>query len=145
MKTPEQKDHETDLRMKREYGKSLAWYNEQFGTQNGGCSVCGDGPGTRRLNIDHDHKWKSVKVCAEKTGKFWKASATYLGSRVVCYPRSGSRRDAVSGVREILKSKSVRGLLCHRCNRAMILFRDSPALLRQAIRYLEKFQKETTL
>lgn len=32
----------------------------------------------------------------------------------------------------------VRGLLCERCNRALGLFADSPALLASAVRYLEE-------
>jgi hypothetical protein len=142
LKTPEQKDHETDLRMKRKYGRGLDWYNAQLSDQGGGCAVCGDGPGTRRLNIDHDHKWKYVKIVASKIGKWWSAAATYCGKQFSCFPASGKRADAVSGVKESLKTSSVRGLLCHRCNRAAILLRDSPVLLRKMASYIEKFDNK---
>lgn len=35
------------------------------------------------------------------------------------------------------KCDGIRGLLCHKCNRALGLFTDNPELLRIAIRYLE--------
>lgn len=39
------------------------------------------------------------------------------------------------------KTGLIRGLLCHRCNTAIGLFRDDPALLRAAIRYLRIHQE----
>lgn len=41
------------------------------------------------------------------------------------------------------KSNRIRGLLCHHCNVALGSFRDSPALLRAAAIYLEKYQLKT--
>lgn len=36
------------------------------------------------------------------------------------------------------KKETIRGLLCHRCNRALIFFSDSPIKLRSAANYLER-------
>ena len=48
---------------------------------------------------------------------------------------------AIQTIKFLLKRDSVRALLCHRCNRSLILLRDSPELLRKAADYLENFQK----
>lgn len=37
------------------------------------------------------------------------------------------------------KTNVYRGVLCHRCNAALGLFRDSASLLREAANYLERF------
>jgi len=36
------------------------------------------------------------------------------------------------------KTKKVRGLLCHQCNIGLGMFRDSPSLLKKAIKYLNQ-------
>lgn len=141
-KTQAQLDRATDLRLLKTYGRNLAWYNEQFEKQNRGCAVCGDGPGTRRLHVDHDHKWKQIKIKSVRSNGGWCADAWYCGHHYSsCWIK---KADAVRDVREDLKRESVRGLLCHRCNRAMILLRDNPGLLRIAAGYLEDFQNPLT-
>jgi hypothetical protein len=40
------------------------------------------------------------------------------------------------------RSGAVRGALCHRCNTAIGLLKDDPALLRAAASYLETFLRE---
>ena len=37
----------------------------------------------------------------------------------------------------------IRSLLCHKCNKALGLFRESPQLLQKAVDYLLKYQEET--
>lgn len=133
-KTQEQLDKETDLRLQRTYGKSLFW----FQSQPQFCRICGDQGKTRRLNVDHDHKYKLVKIKAINTGGSWEAHAVYRNR--VYFTSSVKRSTATARIKELLKSDSVRGLLCHRCNRAMILLRDRPDLLRKAADYLEEHQ-----
>ena len=41
-------------------------------------------------------------------------------------------------------SKDIRGILCGHCNRALGLFKDSPTILRNAAKYLEKYAKPNT-
>jgi hypothetical protein len=136
-KTQAQLDRATDLRLKKTYGVGLDWYNEQFVEQAGGCAVCGEGPGTRRLNIDHDHKWKKIKIKTNKCGKIWNAYAEYNGAEYEALEYR-TKSEALTKVKEELKRASVRGLLCHRCNRAMILFRDDSAILELAADYLRE-------
>jgi len=125
--------------MKREYGRGLDWYNAQFKEQNGGCAVCWDGPGTRRLNIDHDHAWKKVKIEAIKVGfGIWSAKGAYNGELYTA--AGGTKSSAIRQLKEKLLSASVRGLLCHRCNRALVLFRDDEEYLEAAAEYLRRFR-----
>ena len=138
-KTQAQLDRATDLRLIKEYGKGLAWYNEQFELQGGGCAVCGDPPGTRRLHVDHDHRWTKVKIRPKNYPDCWQAEADYCGQQF--YSTARTKSEALTEVKEKLKAASVRALLCHRCNRSLILLRDSPELLRKAADYLENFQK----
>ena len=133
-KTQEQLDRETDRRLQRTYGKSLFW----FKAQPQFCRICGDQGKTRRLNVDHDHKYKLVKIRVIKAGELWGAHAVYRNR--VYFTSSAKLSGATARLKEILKSDSVRGLLCHRCNRAMILLRDRPDLLRKAADYLEEHQ-----
>ena len=144
-KTQEQLDRATDLRLKKTYGVGLDWYNAQLNEQDGGCAICGDPPGTRRLHIDHDHSWKKVKIKSFKTGVAdspWWASAEYHG--VVNSSSGKTKSEALSKMKEILLRDSVRSLLCHRCNRPLILLRDKPELLEKAAEYLREHQNPVT-
>ena len=144
-KSKAQLDRAADLRITKVYGRGLDWYNSQFEKQGGGCAVCGDGPKTRRLHIDHDHKFKYTKIEYRKTvfSGTWVGEATYNGE---LYVESGKTKSEVKKkIYDRLKPASVRTLLCHRCNRAMILFKDHPEILRKAAEYLEKFQTGSPL
>ena len=141
-KTQAQLDKAADQRLLKVYGRGLDWYEEQFEFQNGGCAVCGDGPKTRRLHVDHDHHYVDVKI------KTFREEAPYLGSWAASglynwteYTGYGPTKSAaIRMVKDKLKAASVRALLCHRCNRAMILFKDRPETLRKAADYLENFK-----
>ena len=143
-KTQAQLDKATDQRLRKTYGVGLDWYEEQLRLQNGGCAICRRPPGTRRLHIDHDHSWKKVKVSPkwvkgdEEVAGYWIASALYTGKD---YERVYvTKREAVRRVKVQLKKASVRGLLCHLCNRSLVLLNDRPDLFQRAAEYLEKHQ-----
>lgn len=137
-KTQAQLDAATNQRLLKSYGRGLDWYNEQFKIQLGGCKVCGDGPKTRRLHVDHDHRWVDVKVASKKVNGVWVAQAEYNNEWF--FSQSFFKKsEAVNAVKLELKKNSVRALLCHRCNRAMILFKDRPGILLKAAYYLENF------
>lgn len=48
------------LHLKR-YGLTYADYVEMLAAQNGGCRICGQAPGKRRLAVDHDHQTGKVR------------------------------------------------------------------------------------
>lgn len=78
--------------MRRDFGITVAKYDEMLASQNGRCAVCfTDTPdGKGRFHVDHCHS-----------------------------------------------TSKVRGLLCHRCNTGLGLFRDSPDALSRAVEYLK--------
>lgn len=139
MKTQAQLDKAASQRLQRTYGRDLAWYEQQFELQGFGCAVCHDKPGTRRLHVDHDHKYRYVKIETLKISNgIWVGGATYNGVRFDNVGRTKS--EAIQKVKQDLKEASCRGLLCHRCNRAMILFKDQIEIILKAAEYLKKFQ-----
>ena len=139
MKTQAQLDRAASLRLQKVYGRDLEWYNQQFELQGRHCAVCPDGPGTRRLHVDHDHKYQRVKIETGKVYKgFWSGSAIY--NDILFTADGKTKSEVIQKIKQSLKEASVRGLLCHRCNRAMILFKDQIEIIRKAADYLEKFQ-----
>ena len=51
--------------LKRKYGITAAQYLTMLELQGGGCAICGQPPGRRRLDVDHDHQTGAVRglVC----------------------------------------------------------------------------------
>ena len=138
-KTQEQLDRETDKRLFKKYGVGLPWYNQQLLNQGGGCALCGSPGKTRRLHVDHDHKWTQIKVHAEKTSLGnWKAWAEYRG--VFYAAVAPKKNDAVREVKSYLKRDSVRGLLCYQHNKGLQCFQDDSQLLRKAANYIAAHQ-----
>jgi hypothetical protein len=137
-KTQAQLDRAADQRLKKTYGVGLDWYESELKMQGGVCKLCGNPPGTRRLHVDHDHKWTKVKIGTEKTpAGNWIAEATYQGKTYIRF--SAKRNDAIRDVKGFLKRASIRSLLCFRCNSFLVGFND-PAMLRKAADYIEKHQ-----
>jgi len=125
--------------MQRVYGRDLAWYEHQFEVQGFGCAVCKDGPKTRRLHIDHDHRYRYVKIDTKKIGKgYWVGAASY--NNILFTGIGKTKSEVIQKIKQELKEASVRGLLCHRCNRALILLKDDTEILAKAAEYLKKFQ-----
>jgi hypothetical protein len=48
--------------LKRKYGVTPEWYDEQLATQRGGCAICGRPPRTDiALHVDHDHETGALR------------------------------------------------------------------------------------
>jgi hypothetical protein len=137
-KTQEQLDRETDRRLRKKYGITLAEYKVLFREGKGGCHICHKPPGTRRLHVDHDHGWKKVKIESTNYPDCWQAVAVYNGTEF--YATEKTKSAALKEVRSRLKRASVRGLLCYTHNAGLQKFQDDPKTLRSAADYLEKHQ-----
>jgi recombination endonuclease VII len=48
-------------------------YDELLELQRGRCAICGAEPGTRRLNIDHDHRTMELRglLCHSCNRRLW--------------------------------------------------------------------------
>ena len=134
-KSQEQLDREANKRLEKKFGVNLAWYDRKLKEQGGHCALCPSTEKTRRLHVDHDHKWTQVKIHTAKNflGK-WEAKAEYRGRTYIC--ASEKKHLAIRDVKEYLKRDSVRGLLCYRCNKFIVGF-GTPEKLRIAADYLE--------
>jgi hypothetical protein len=120
----------------KKYGKTQA----EVDAMSQVCMICGAAPKTRRLDTDHDHRFKYYKIVI-KPGlykNFW-AGISELGLAVM----EPTRKAARERVKFLTKGRSIRGRLCHRCNRGLQMFLDSPRRLRAAADYLEAFAKRT--
>lgn len=141
-KTPEQKERDRNTRLLRVYGRSAAEYDLMLKEQNYGCKICGSDGGTRRLHLDHDHKYRAIKIVYHKDG-IWFGATIYRGESVVA---TGATKGEVSKyLRNELKRNSCRGLLCWPCNRLLRMAYDQPERLANAAKYLEQFQSTETI
>jgi len=142
-KTKAQLDRAADLRLKKTYNISLADYDYLLNKNEGKCWISGKDPGTRRLHVDHDHRWKKVTIRATKYGDTWEATGTYNG---VTYKTFGAKKSlAVRDLKRKLLRASVRGLLSYSSNAGLQKFSDDPEQLRSAADYLENFQQGSPL
>ena len=89
-------EYKTDSMLRKNYGITLAQYDQMLLTQRNGCLICGKSPeeNGRRLAVDHDHASGMVRGllcsnCNSALGKFQddpvllRAAAEYLESYAV--------------------------------------------------------------
>jgi hypothetical protein len=132
-----------DKRLQKLYGITLEAYSHMLLMQEGVCAICKSAPSTKSLAVDHDHKWKYLKI---ETIHF---NTTYLANIVDQSPsiyrdlrgRGSSKREARARLKSLLKRASVRGLLCFQCNSGLRKYRDNPDFLANAASYLRRHQK----
>lgn len=124
-RTAAQKDHTKDLRLQRRYGITLARQNKIRAEQDNRCKICRvefaeDNP----PNTDHYH----FKIVAKRSlyGNpgpkqifyGWTACGV-LEDGQTCVMWGKTKAVAISQVRTELAPRSIRGLLCRKCNRGL--------------------------
>jgi len=144
-KTEEEKRRDRNQRLKRLYGITIKEYEERLAQQNGCCAICLKPPTTLALSVDHDHKWKYLKITVSDCIVGWLAkvkddtvnppSPYYLLGGV-----GDTKMAARIMLKHRLKRASVRGLLCFSCNGGLRKYRDTPDILRRAAEYLSNHQ-----
>lgn len=139
-----------DKRLQRLYGITLEDYNQMLQDQVGVCAICGRYPIKVPLSVDHDHKWKYLKVRVEMTlGIEHGATLDTSDPAVMLAPvqyraRVGfgrTTKEARQDLKEKLKRASIRGLLCFRCNGGLRKYDDRPERMEKAAAYLRKHQE----
>lgn len=138
-------DEQRDRRLRKTYGITLADRTKMEEEQDGKCAICRQppAPGGRALHVDHDHKYSKIKIMTIRvSGGGWLASTTYKSHP---FQATGSQKSkAAQTVRHLLKTASVRGLLCWRCNAGLRAYGDRPELFAAAEEYLRRFNEGNT-
>ena len=135
-------DKARDRYYQRRFGISLRDYEEMFEDQKGCCGICKRPQATfkNRLAVDHDHGFKKIEIKTTKhpVDKMWTAWVE-KPANYACMSVQIKKADAVRSVKAMLKTKSVRGLLCPWCNRGLRYYADDPKRLQGAADYLRRF------
>lgn len=140
-----QNDLKRDKYLQKKYGVTLDWYNQKLTEQGGGCAICGSKPITRSLPVDHVHDAKKkLKISYEvyKAKPNWWNVAWSLGCMDYLSTNFKSRSEAVKAVKDFIKARSARGVICFGCNTGIRKFRDKPELLEAAAAYLRKYKEQ---
>ena len=131
----------------RSYGITLKQQRKQLKKQKGKCWICRESKNKKgelyKLATDHDHKWKRAKITSKKRSSGWKSKAIYRGKEFVGCGRTKSL--ALKDIKQKLKRRSVRGLICWPCNRALRAWNDDPVKMKVAAEYLERWQKSAII
>ena len=125
----------------KKYGITRVDGDARIAAQGNKCAICGNSPKTQRLNTDHDHKFRWMKVqMFGMSPRVWSACITFSNREVFFH--GTTRSETLKKARFFLRTESVRGFLCPRCNQGLQMFRDSPIFLRKAADYLEAFSEK---
>lgn len=143
LKTPEQKEREKNARTIKKYGVTLSERKLLSSQQGHVCKICESGGGIQGLHLDHDHKWKYIKIHTEKDllSNCWNSYTTYRGTSWVSM--GNTKSEAIQTLRKLLQKLSIRGLVCWPCNRLLRMAFDQSERLSKAAQYIRDFQTIT--
>lgn len=88
-------------------------YAQRSMEQGGRCKCCGALPVTTDLQVDHDHRVAKMKVKVNRKGGTFLAFAVGMPN-LIC--DGATKEEAIASVRTELLRRSVRGLICWKCN-----------------------------
>lgn len=125
-----------DKYLEKKYGITSEDYARMMLDQEGACKCCGQVPTGRDLHVDHDHKIakEKIKVSEVVPGK-WIATIARFAQ---CF-EAANRLDVKAIATKWLLKKSVRGLLCWKCNEGLRAFKNRPDVCHRAGNYLEAY------
>jgi hypothetical protein len=125
--------------MMEKYGLTPEDYARMAMEQGNACKCCGYIPtGTKvNLHIDHCHviARSKVKYTKRADGVVW-AFIERFGELI----EGPTRAEAELKAKRWLLRKSVRGLLCWKCNSLLKWARNCAVILRKAAKYLDEFE-----
>lgn len=122
----------------RKYAITLDEYNQMFEEQGGVCKICKRPPKTRRLSVDHDHRLANKsKVLTKKENNRWYAYSPDINYTAI----DEKKNKTIKAVKREILRRSVRGLLCWRCNTALQKLGDTPSFFENAAEYLYDYTR----
>lgn len=128
---------------KRKYGITSTNADERRQECGNQCEICGRCTHIS-LSIDHFH----FRITATRTKELfkpkWQAQVTppFKGTSVHF---AETKEKAIKAAKAEALPLSIRGVLCHSCNRGLPFFYDNPALFLKAASYLIRFTDKIKL
>ena len=124
----------------KHYGISAEEYAALAIEQGGVCKCCGAPPVNRDLHVDHDHRVAKAKVKVKREGDGWCAYTDRFSHTIV----RDTKEFAVGLMKTWLLRKSIRGLICWKCNMLLLAaarhgYQGAAGALRSAANYLDGF------
>lgn len=132
-------DIAADKRLQRVYGITLAEYEERLAAQNGVCKICLRPPGLNRLAVDHDHRFDRVKITVVRKADGYEASAFNRELNINLVISGKDRKECRKILKQRIRRKSIRALLCWHCNSGLMKYSDIPERFRRAAEMLTEF------
>lgn len=140
------KPHDRNKYLLDKYGITLDRYNEMDELQGHKCKCCDQIPTGKPLHVDHCHKIAGLKIKTREGIGEWFAWIPEFGLGPDGMAKGGmlfTSRTSLEDVKKIAKrwllAKSVRGLVCWRCNEGMRCFKNRPDVCHRAGKHLEDF------
>jgi len=136
-------DKQTNARLLRIYGITLAEYNKMSEKQHHKCAICGRPETGRRLAVDHLH-FPKIETGGLKGPDLKYYARTTIGKQTyVSYGKT--KKDTLDRLKSMIRKYLVRGLLDSSCNRVLGKVENPrwkwrPKELRAAADYLERFE-----